>query len=98
MNCLILLALLLCCGNNCGRSCCGNQREDENSCGCGNRREQENNCGCGNGRGRKDSREENEGCGCRQDNRPEPRLEPRSFTSFSGQGTCGCEGPRDNND
>lgn len=104
MNCLILLVLLFCCGNNNGRNCgCESNKERESDCGCGNRnsRERENDCGCGNNREREGDRgcgnSRNDDCGCRSDVRPEPRLEPRPFISFSGQGTCGCESNQSDN-
>ena len=48
---------------------------------------------CGNnsgGCGYMERRERNDDCGCRE--RGESRKDSRPFISFSGQGTCGCEG------
>lgn len=85
MNCIILLALLFCCGNHsCGcthTDCC---RENTN---CGHTH---SGCGTGTGCGI------NTGCGCTNNKRPEPRPEPRPFIPYPGN-TCGCEGPSENN-
>lgn len=93
MNCLVLLALLFCCGgegfnNRCNVwNCCGNGGNNGNRRGCDNRRErEENNC----------RRNDNNGCGCRQDGCPEPRLEPRPFISYQGSSSCGCEAQENN--
>ena len=47
-------------------------------------------CGCDN------DRQEDEGCGCRNDFRSEPRFEQRPF-SFNANQVCGCEEPSNNN-
>lgn len=74
MNCLILLVLLFCCGNNSG---------------CRDRRDRDNDCD------RRDGRDRDNDCGCRSE-RSDSRLDSRPFISFSGQGTCGCEGSKSN--
>ncbi|RKI92735.1 hypothetical protein D7V94_05245 [Parablautia intestinalis] len=109
MNCLILVLLLLCCGNkggcfssNCDDGCSrdrnercecssrnGNCGRDNEGCGCGNRGGGSGNCG--------NVRPDNDDCGCRNDFRPEPRFESRSF-SFNQSDMCGCEEPQNNND
>lgn len=96
MNCLILILLLLC-GNN--GSCF------DNGCGCNNSRANDR-CGCGNnGTGRSggdcdcgcdNDRQEDDGCGRRNDFRSEPRFEQRPFT-FNANQVCGCEEPSNNN-
>ncbi|MCI8354690.1 MAG: hypothetical protein HFI47_06315 [Lachnospiraceae bacterium] len=83
MNCLILLALL-CCGEGSGSNCFGMGGCRRRSCTCRPHRP-ENNCG-----GR-----DNDCCECRQDVRPEPRLEPRPFPSYQGS-SCGCEAQENN--
>lgn len=97
MNCLILVLLLLCCGNggNCQNdSTCRNKssndcgRRDMNDRDCGRRDMSDRDCG------RRDMGDRD--CGCRNDSRPESRLEPRSFISYPGS-NCGCEEPRNNN-
>ena len=109
MNCLILVLLLLCCGNKegCFSSDCdgGCSRDRNERCECGSRngncgRDNEG-CGCGNRGGGSGNcgnvRPDNDDCGCRNDFRPEPRFESRSF-SFNQSDMCGCEEPQNNND
>ena len=87
MNCLILVAILLCCGNNCAGNCGNN-----GSCGCGlpfgglcgGRRDSEDRRGCG-------GREED--CGCNSDFRSESRFEQRPFL-FNQSSDCGCDEPK----
>ena len=91
MNCLILVALLLCCGNNsgCGSVCCGNGGFFGGNSGCG----REDDCGCGNNGGRRERRER-EDCGCNSDFRSEqPCFEQRPFL-FNQSSDCGCNEPK----
>lgn len=95
MNCLILILLLLCGGNNgsCPDQGCGcNNRRSNDRCGCshGGQGRSGGDCGCDN------DRQEDEGCGCRNDFRSEPRFEQRPF-SFNANQVCGCEEPSNNN-
>ncbi len=97
MNCLILVALLMCCSNNsnCNNGSCGGSRPG----GCGregdggrNRRDD----GCGDGKnGCRRERPDQDDCGCRPDFRPEPRFEQRPFL-FNQNADCGCDEPRNN--
>lgn len=112
MNCLLLLVLLFCCGNNgCENNCfgmnrCGNDRRNDR------RNDRDEECHHHHHNDNNDCRNDNDNngcsclnprdsirnddCGCRADVRPEPRLEPRPFISFQGGSTCGCEGSKDN--
>ncbi len=104
MNCLILVAILLCCGGNCAGNCgnkggcgcgwpfggpCGGRRDSEDRRGCGGREED---CGCGNNGGRRE-RPEREDCGCNSDFRSESRFEQRPFL-FNQSSDCGCDEPK----
>ena len=99
MNCLFLVLLLLCCGNNgagfADGNCGGNS-------GCGRREQRrqdrrDSDCGCGrrDGNGGRCERPEEDGCGCRNDFRPEPRFEQRPFM-FNQNSDCGCDKPQNN--
>lgn len=100
-NCLILLLLLFCCGNQgcsddfrSGGRPCGERNNDGpcgrgsgNDCGCG----RDSDRGCGNGRDSRNdcgnSRDSRNDCGCGSGRDLE-----RGFTTFpSPGGTCGCE-------
>lgn len=75
-NCLILLLLLFCCGNNSG---CGNSND-----GCGSNIS--DGCRCGG----RDSR--NDGRGRDKDRDRDDSCRERGFASFPSPGsTCGCE-------
>lgn len=97
MNCLILVALLMCCGNN---GSCGNNWPGGcfDGCGCGRREggceRREDGCGEGKSGGRRE-RPDKDDCGCRPDFRPEPRYEQRPFL-FNQNSDCGCDEPRNN--
>ncbi len=104
MNCLFLVLLLLCCGNN--GNCpadgnCGGGRDD----GCREHHHhrhdcerRDSDCGCG---GRRDGnngrceRPQEDTCGCRNDFRQEPRFEQRPFM-FNQNSDCGCDKPQNN--
>lgn len=101
MNCLFLVLLLLCCGNN------GCALSDE-GCGCGrsgggcrennrDRNRRDSDCGCGrqNGNSGRCERPEEDSCGCRNDFRSEPRFEQRPFM-FNQNSDCGCDKPQNN--
>lgn len=95
MNCLFLVLLLLCCGNDGG-----------NGCGCFGGRNmmgREGVCERRDGQGRERDRDRNEGCGCndrdrnegngrRNDDCQESRLDSRSFIPYPGP-SCGCDEP-----
>lgn len=77
MNCCWILLLLLFCGNN----GCGRQNDhDDRDCGC----ERDRNDSCRDSRRSRDC--DNDSCSC-NDSRFEPRFESRPF----GGSTCGCE-------
>ena len=97
MNCLILVALLLCCGGNSGNGCGNNNWLGGCFGGCnGNSRNGGRNdgCGCGEGGGRRE-RADNDDCGCRSDFRQEPRFEQRPFLFNQGP-DCGREEAQNN--
>ncbi|MBQ7839583.1 MAG: hypothetical protein IJ390_03720 [Lachnospiraceae bacterium] len=82
MNCLWVLILLFCCGNqNRGWSGCGSScwREDDSGCGCMRNDSRE-------GRNREERRDSD--CGCEREVRRERREERREREMDEG---CGCE-------
>ncbi|MCM1125036.1 MAG: hypothetical protein NC429_01060 [Lachnospiraceae bacterium] len=82
MNYLILVLLLLCCGNGSGaQSDCGCQNRQADR-GFRDRNEREHDCGC-----RNDSR---------QESRLEPRTFI-SYPNPNSSSNCGCEESRNNN-
>ncbi len=92
MNCLWVLILLFCCGNNNGRNYgrnnrrndgCNNVFSNNGSCECNREREKTCERECSDDRENACERENT--CGC-----VEPRFEARPFMSF-GNTTCGCE-------
>lgn len=103
MNCLILVALLLCCGGNgCGSSnwlggcfgsnSCGNGCGNSCNNGCGSSRGNDcgnRNDGCGRSEGGRRERNDDD-CGCRSDFRQDSRFEQRPFL-FNQSSDCGCE-------
>lgn len=104
MNCLILVLLLLCCGNNdnCSDSNSGRERMN-NDCG---RERRNDDCGCSrerNNSGRSNNaggscgndNSDDDGCDCRSDFRPEPRFEQRPFM-FNQNVGCGREESQNN--
>ncbi len=108
MNCLILVLLLLCCGNDGGCQdsgfMCGNGRMSDRRCGGSDRdrgRDRNMDCGCqdrdrsSNDGCDRDRDRDNEDCGCRT----ESRFDTRPFISYPGSGsTCGCEESRSTSD
>ena len=92
MNCLILVLLLLCCGNNegCGNNwggCFGN-RPTPRSGGCSDSdRSNSGNCR---------ERSNDDDCGCRKDSRPDSRFDQRPFMFGQNQDCdCGRDDSRD---
>lgn len=98
MNCLFLVLLLLCCGN-----------DGDNGCGCfggrnmsgrnrgpeyrgGRDREYDGNRDRNDGCGCNDRDQERDGCGCRNEDRQESRLESRTFIPYPGSSN-GCDEP-----
>ena len=99
MNCLFLVLLLLCCGNN-GTGFADGNCGGNSGWGCGEQRRQGRGGGdWGWGRregpGGRCERPEEDGCGCRNDFRPEPRFEQRPFM-FNQNSDCGCDKPQNN--
>lgn len=84
-NCWILVLLLLCCNH--GNMCFSN---GTNMCGCRRDCDNDNDSRCG----RRDDKDCKQGftrtiqtpCGCDDD-----FVQPRTFSGFQSQNTCGCE-------
>lgn len=108
MNCLFLVLLLLCCGNdgsngcgcfgglNCGNGC-GRDHDRDRDRGRDRNRDRDRNDGCGCDR----DRDRNDGCDRDRDRDRndgcgcDNRPEPRPFIPYPGP-SCGCEEPKMN--